>query len=72
MSKTLPFTGSAVAIVTPFDGYKTNFEDGGLFMYHPAERSHHNGEYYKISVGKKGVRRFDRNGKRIIKSKKRT
>ena len=26
MSKTLPFTGSAVAIVTPFDGYKTNYE----------------------------------------------
>ena len=26
MSKTLPFTGSAVAIVTPFDGYKTNFD----------------------------------------------
>lgn len=47
-------------------GYKTNFEDGGLFMYHPAKRSHHDGEYYKISVGKKGVRRFDRNGKRIV------
>lgn len=26
MSKTLPFTGSGVAIVTPFDGNKTNYE----------------------------------------------
>lgn len=27
MSKTLPFTGSAVAIVTPFDGLKTNYDE---------------------------------------------
>ena len=26
MSKTLPFTGSGVAIVTPFDGNKTNYD----------------------------------------------
>lgn len=27
MSKTLPFTGSGVAIITPFDGLKTNYEN---------------------------------------------
>ena len=35
MAKTLPFTGSAVAIVTPFDGYKTNFEVlGDMIEWH--------------------------------------
>lgn len=27
MSKTLPFTGSGVAIITPFDCLKTNYDD---------------------------------------------
>mgnify|MGYP003275164747 CR=1 FL=1 len=27
MSKTLPFTGSGVAIITPFDGLKTNYDE---------------------------------------------
>jgi hypothetical protein len=53
-------------------GYKTNFEDGGIFMYHPAYRSHHGGEYYKISTGKGGTNRYDRNGKRITRPKSRT
>ncbi len=35
MAKTLPFTGSGVAIVTPFDGLKTNYETlGDLIEYH--------------------------------------
>lgn len=35
MSKTLPFTGSAVAIVTPFDGLKTNYDElEKLIEYH--------------------------------------
>ena len=35
MAKTLPFTGSAVAIVTPFDGYKTNYEVlGDMIEWH--------------------------------------
>lgn len=37
MAKTLPFTGSAVAIVTPFDGYKTNYDAlGELIEWHIA------------------------------------
>ena len=54
----------------PFEdggGYKINFEDGGIFMYHPAEKSHHNGEYYKISTGRTGVNRYDRKGRKIEK-----
>lgn len=35
MKKQLPFTGSAVAIVTPFDGYKTNYDAlGELLEWH--------------------------------------
>lgn len=35
MAKTLPFTGSAVAIVTPFDGDKTNYDElGRLIEWH--------------------------------------
>ena len=44
-------------------GYKVNFEDGGLFQYHPAKGSHHKGAYYKISTGKGGVHRYDLDGK---------
>lgn len=44
-------------------GFKVNFEDGGLIMYHPEERSHHSGEYYKISTGKGGTKRYGRDGK---------
>lgn len=37
MAKTLPFTGSAVAIVTPFDGNKTNYDAlGELIEWHIA------------------------------------
>ena len=35
MAKTLPFTGSAVAIVTPFDGYKINYDVlGDMIEWH--------------------------------------
>ena len=35
MAKTLPFTGSGVAIVTPFDGQKTNYDAlGELIEWH--------------------------------------
>lgn len=38
MAKTLPFTGSGVAIVTPFDGYTTNYDAlGELIEWHIAE-----------------------------------
>ena len=32
MTKTLPFIGSGVAIVTPFDGNKTNYEEFGRII----------------------------------------
>ena len=35
MAKVLPFTGSAVAIITPFDGYETNYDElGRLIEWH--------------------------------------
>ena len=39
MSKTLPFTGSGVAIITPFDGLKTNYDElGKLIEYQISEK----------------------------------
>ena len=46
-------------------GFKVNFADGGLLMYHPETRSHHGGAYYKISTGKGGTHRYDLSGKEI-------
>jgi len=43
-------------------GFKINFEDGGLFQYHPENRSHHGGAYYKISTGKGGTKRYGLDG----------
>ena len=35
MAKTLPFQGSGVAIVKPFDGMTTNYDElGKLIEYH--------------------------------------
>ena len=40
MAKTLPFTGSGVAIVTPFNGNKTNYDAlGELIEYHIANKT---------------------------------
>lgn len=40
MAKTLPFTGSGVAIITPFDGYKTNYDElGRLIEMHIAKKT---------------------------------
>ena len=53
----------------PFEeggGYKVNFEDGGILQYHPASKSHHGGEYYKISTGKGGRHRYDTDGNEIF------
>lgn len=52
----------------PFEqggGFKVNFEDGGLFQYHPEKGSHHDGAYYKISTGKGGVKHYDTEGNEI-------
>ena len=49
----------------PFEdggGFKVNFEDGGLLQYHPEKNSHHNGAYYKISTGMRGVKHYDTEG----------
>lgn len=51
----------------PFEeggGYKINFGGDGIFQYHPAEKSHHGGEYWKIKHGKVGVW-YDGQGKEI-------
>ena len=45
-------------------GLRVNFSDGGLLQYHPDQGSHHDGAYYKISTGTKGVIRYDIDGKR--------
>lgn len=40
MAKTLPFTGAGVAIVTPFDGMKTNYDElGNLIEMHIANKT---------------------------------
>lgn len=39
----------------PFEeggGYKINFGGDAIFQYHPAEKSHHGGAYWKIHQGK--------------------
>lgn len=46
-------------------GFKVNFEDGGLFQYHPETKSHHGGAYYKISTGKGGIKRYGLDGVEI-------
>lgn len=43
-------------------GFKVNFADGGLLQFHPADRSHHAGAYYKISTGKGGTHRYEIDG----------
>jgi len=43
-------------------GFRINFGGDGILTYHPESRSHHKGEYYKISTGKGGTRRYDRHG----------
>lgn len=46
-------------------GYRVNFPDGGLFQYHPADHSHHDGPYYKISTGRGGIHHYGLDGKEI-------
>ena len=47
-------------------GYKVNFNGNGILSYHPEERSHHKGAYYKIGTAEKGVHRYDINGNEIF------
>lgn len=47
-------------------GYKVNgTQDGQYLQYHPANNSHHDGEYYKLSSGKTGTKRYGMNGELI-------
>lgn len=47
-------------------GYKVNGEQDGKYMqYHPESESHHGGEYYKVSSGKTGTKRYDMDGNEI-------
>lgn len=47
-------------------GFKVNgTKDGQYFQYHPEDNSHHNGEYYKLSSGKTGTKRYDIDGNLI-------
>lgn len=40
MAKVLPFTGSGVAIITPFDGLKTNYDElGNLIEFHISNKT---------------------------------
>lgn len=50
-------------------GFRVHFGGDGILMYHPGKRSHHGGEYYKISTGKGGTRRYDREGNEIEKDR---
>lgn len=45
-------------------GYNIHYGGDGYFQYHPADGSHHDGPYYKISSGKKGTRRYNVDGSR--------
>lgn len=47
-------------------GYKVNgTKDGQYFQYYPDDSSHHGGEYYKLSSGKAGTKRYDMYGNLI-------
>lgn len=48
-------------------GFKVNFSDGGVLMYHPEKWSHHKGAYYKISTGKSGRHRYALDGTEKLK-----
>ena len=47
--------GEKIPLDKPFEeggGYKINFGGDAIFQYHPAEKSHHGGAYWKIHQGK--------------------
>ena len=53
----------------PFEeggGYRVHFGSDGYFQYHPEERSHHHGAYWKVSCGKYGKNRFDMEGNQLF------
>ena len=57
----------------PFEnggGYKINYDSDRLLQYHPENRSHHEGAYYKLSSGEKGIIWYDTNGNEILRRRK--
>ena len=46
-------------------GWKINYGSEGLIQYHPEEKSHHQGAYYKISSGVSGIHWYDLEGREI-------
>lgn len=46
-------------------GFKVNFGGDGIFQYHPKEKSHHGGEYYKINTGSTGKKWYTMKGDEI-------
>lgn len=42
-------------------GYRVNWNNNKVLIYHPEKRSHHGGEYFKLSSGTTTIR-YDRNG----------
>ncbi|MBO7669517.1 MAG: hypothetical protein J6S60_02915 [Oscillospiraceae bacterium] len=46
-------------------GWKVNFGNDGLIQYHPEDRSHHQGEYYKISNSQRGIIHYTTKGEEI-------
>lgn len=57
----------------PFEnggGYKINYDGDRLLQYHPENRSHHEGAYYKLSSGEEGTRWYDTNGNEILRRRK--
>lgn len=43
-------------------GYRINFGGNGIFQYHPEDRSHHEGAYWKIGDSEHGLRRYGTDG----------
>ena len=46
-------------------GYRINYGGDGYLQYHPKNGSHHGGEYYKLSNGAKGIRKYNTKGRPI-------
>jgi 8-oxo-dGTP pyrophosphatase MutT (NUDIX family) len=60
-----PLTQSKTLKNVPYEdggGYKVNDGKDGIFSYHPAKGSRHSGEYYKVSTGKTGTKRYTMEG----------
>lgn len=46
-------------------GYRISYDGDKYLQYHPSKNSHHKNEYYKMSSGKNGTKRYDMDGEEI-------